>query len=97
MQCAIGQDGIIIKRFRWWPTGSSPRKPVGEKKETPAITFPQVREAIALLLHSASQCDGPIRIARERTRRLQRNQLARYYHHKQRNLLAPLASERRQI
>ena len=29
-----------------------------------------MREGIARLLHSASQCDGPTRIARERTRRL---------------------------
>jgi hypothetical protein len=61
------------------------------------MTFPQTRMAITALLHSASQCDGPTRIAREQTRRLQRNQLARLYSYKRHNLLAPLASERRQI
>ena len=61
------------------------------------MTFAQIRAGLALVLQAASQCDDPARIARERTRRLQRNQLARFYHHKRRNLLAPLASERRQI
>ena len=67
------------------------------KKTVPAMTFPQTRMAITALLHSASQCDGPTRIAREQKRRLERNQLARLYYYKSHNLLAPLASERRQI
>ena len=68
-----------------------------EKKSVPAMTFPQARKTIARLLRFACQCDGPTQSARECTRRLERNQLARFYHHKQRKLLAPLASERRQI
>jgi hypothetical protein len=54
------------------------------------MTFPQLRALIAKLLHAASRCHLPARIARECTKRLQRNQLAKFYHYKRRNLLAPL-------
>jgi len=67
------------------------------KKWTPAITIPQIREGLALLLHAASGCDGPTRIARERTRRLERNQLAKLYHWKRRSSLPPLNINKRQI
>ena len=67
------------------------------KKWTPAITVPQIQEGIARLLHAAADCDGPTRVARERTRRLERNQLARLYHWKQHNKLPPLNLEKRQI
>ena len=67
------------------------------QKKTPALTLPQIREGIALLLHAALQNNSCRGIARERTRRLKRNQLARFYHCKQRNKLAPLNLERRQI
>ncbi len=52
------------------------------KNTTPAITVPQVRQALASLLHRASRCDTHERIAKEQTRRLERNELARFYHHK---------------
>ena len=54
------------------------------------MTVPQVRMGLALILHRASRCDTPIRVARERTRRLERNEAARFYHYKARNHLAPL-------
>ena len=60
------------------------------KQSTPALTLPQVREGLAMILHEASGCAGLERIARERTRRLQRNEMARFYHWKKHNLLAPL-------
>ncbi len=56
----------------------------------PALTVPQVRMGLALILHRASRCDTPVRVARERTRRLERNESARFYHYKARNQLAPL-------
>ncbi len=60
------------------------------KPLTPAITVPQIREGIAMSLHKICDCADPVRIARERTRRLERNELARFYHWKKHNLLAPL-------
>ena len=59
------------------------------------MTFPQLRALTAKLLHAASRCNSPSRIAREATERLQRNQLAKFHHYKRRNLLAPLPSEQR--
>ena len=56
----------------------------------PALTVPQVRMGLALILHRASRCDTPARVAEERTRRLERNEAARFYHYKARNQLAPL-------
>ena len=60
------------------------------QQSTPALTLPQVREGLAVILHEASGCAALDRIARERTRRLQRNEMARFYHWKKHNLLAPL-------
>ena len=62
------------------------------KKWTPAITVPQVREGLAMIFHKAQVSGGAEQIRRESTRRLQRNELARFYHWKQHNLLAPLRS-----
>jgi SRSO17 transposase len=67
------------------------------QKKTPALTLPQIREGLAILLHATLQKNSCQQIARERTRRLKRNHLARFYHWKQRQKLAPLNSERRQI
>lgn len=67
------------------------------KEWTPAITVPQIREGISAILHRL--CGGatlsPIR--RERELRLRRNELARLYHWKQRNRLAPLNINKKQI
>ena len=60
------------------------------KPLTPAITVPQIREGIAMSLHKIYSCSDPEQIARERTKRLERNELARFYHWKKHNLLAPL-------
>ena len=40
--------------------------PTGEKKGTPAITVPQIREGISLILHRLCGCATPARIIRER-------------------------------
>jgi hypothetical protein len=42
---------------------------------------------LASILHRASRCDAPARVAKERTRRLERNESARFYHYKARNNL----------
>ena len=60
-----------------------------EKKTTAAITVPQIRETISLLLNHKLNNDHPEQICRNRTRRLQRNEQARFHHYKSRNLLAP--------
>ncbi len=61
------------------------------------MTVQQIREGISCLLHRLHGCDTLCRIRYERERRLKRNELARLYHWKQRNLLAPLNINKRQI
>ena len=61
------------------------------------MTLPQIREGIALILHYACQCETMPRLLHERERRLQRNELARLYHWKQRNRLVPLNINKRQF
>ena len=90
MRFAIGRVGSIIKRYRYWPHGSSCGKPIGGKKWTPAITFPQIRQGIAMILREAFQCNMTAHMLKECQQRLQRNELARFYHWNQRNRLAPL-------
>ncbi len=53
------------------------------------MTVPQIRQTIARLLRNALLLDHHERIARDATRRLQRNELARFYQHKKRNSLPP--------
>jgi hypothetical protein len=65
------------------------------KKWTPAMTVPQRRAGIAVVLYNAYQCGTTSRMLHEQARRLQRNELARLYHGKQHNLLAPLNIEKR--
>ena len=50
----------------WFLVGKSHRG----KKWTPAITVPQIRDGIAMLLRAACQCDTPTKIANNKTRRL---------------------------
>ena len=90
MRCAIGPGGSIIKRCRYWRRGSWYGKPSGEKKWTPAITLPQLSQGIALSLYEVFQCGMLSQRLKECQQRLQRNELARFYHWKQRKLLAPL-------
>src|SRR5262245_24870672 len=59
------------------------------KKDTPALTVPQVRWCVARLLRRALGCDRPEVVGRTMTRRLQRNEEARFYHGKARKQLAP--------
>jgi hypothetical protein len=59
------------------------------------MTFPQIRQGIAMILREAFQCNTMAHMVHERQKRLQRNELARVYHWKQRNLLAPLNLHKR--
>ena len=67
------------------------------KKWTPALTLPQIRQGIAMIVYEALQCGPMSHMLQERQKRLQRNELARFYHWKQRNLLAPLNLYKRQF
>ncbi|MEO8495193.1 MAG: DUF1501 domain-containing protein, partial [Planctomycetota bacterium] len=60
------------------------------KQITPAITVPQIRDGIAMLLRAACNCNTPTTIAKNKTRRLIRNEEARFYHYKARNRLPPI-------
>jgi hypothetical protein len=51
---------------------------------------PQMRQGIAMILHEALQCGPMSPRLKERRERLQRHELARFSHWKQRNQLAPL-------
>jgi len=97
MRYAIGRAGSIIKRFRSSPRGSWSGKPSGEKKWTPAIPLPQIRQGIAMILHEAFQCGTMSHMLKEHQKRLQRNERARFYAWKQRNRLAPLNLHKRQF
>jgi len=56
---------------------------------------PQIRQGIALILHEAFQCGTMSHRLKECQQRLQRNELARFYHWKHRNLLVPLNLSKR--
>jgi SRSO17 transposase len=66
-----------------------------DKKWTPAITVPQIREALSIIIHQAWKCYTLKRIDRERERKLKRNELAYFYHYKARKKLAPLRVRQR--
>jgi SRSO17 transposase len=59
------------------------------KPLAPAITLPQIRAGLALLLHEACGVFDPDRVARLCTRRLQRTAQARLYHWRSQRRLAP--------
>jgi len=67
------------------------------KKWTPAITFPQMRHGMAVIVHEASRCGTMSPLFHERQQRLRRNERARFSHGKQHNRLAPLNVYKRQF
>ncbi len=93
----LNKSGIYFGVMPYWPPGFWYGKPSGEKKWTPAITVPQIRQGIAVILYEAFQCGTMAHMLQERQKRLQRNELARFYHHKRHNLLAPLNLYKRQF
>jgi hypothetical protein len=56
---------------------------------TPALTLPQVRYGLSVLLLEAFLTLGVSSICRQVQRQLMRNELARFYHHRTRNYLPP--------
>ena len=56
---------------------------------TPALTLPQVRYWLSVLLLEAFLTPGVSSICRHVQRQLMRNELARFYHHHTRNCLPP--------
>jgi hypothetical protein len=85
------------RRHDQGPHGSWYGKLLGEKKWTPAITCPQIRQGIAMILREEFPCSTRSHMLKECQKRLQRNELARFYHWKQRNRLAPLNLYKRQF
>lgn len=61
------------------------------------MTLPQIRQGIALILYEVFHCGTMAHMLEERQKRLRRNELARFYHHKRHNLLAPLNLHKRQF
>jgi hypothetical protein len=95
MKYVTGQVGSISKRCRDWPRGFWCGKPLGEKTWPPALTCPQIRQGIAMIWHEAFQCGTTPHMLKACQKRLQRHELARFYHWKQRNKWAPLNVEKR--
>ena len=56
---------------------------------TPALTLPQVRYGLSVLLLEAFCTLGIASICRQVHRQLMRNELARFYHHRTRKCLPP--------
>jgi hypothetical protein len=86
----MGPGGSTIKRWRDGRRGSWYGNPSGGKQWTPAITLPQIRQGMTLIVYAGFQCGAMAQRLKEGQQRLQRHELARFYHGKQRNLLAPL-------
>ena len=63
---------------------------------TPALTLPQVRYGLSLLLLEVFRTPGTDDICRQVQRQLLRNELARFYHHRTRKCL-PTRKLRREI
>ena len=56
---------------------------------TPALTLPQVRYGLSVLLLEVFCTPGIDYICRQVSRQLMRNELARFYHHRTRKCLPP--------
>jgi hypothetical protein len=56
---------------------------------TPALTLPQVRSGLSVLLLAVFCTPGTDYICRQVYRQLMRNELARFYHHRTRKCMPP--------
>jgi SRSO17 transposase len=65
------------------------------KKKTPALTIPQLRQLISGLIDAYLQTNLPASLCRRSTRWLQRNEQARFYNYRSRNILPPLKNQLR--
>src|SRR6266436_1628630 len=91
-RCVPGKAGIIIWRYMalslmavWFLIGETHRG----QELTPALTLPQVRYGLSLLLLEVFRTPGIDDICRQVQRQLLRNELARFYHHRTRKCLPP--------
>ena len=69
----------------WFLIGETQRG----QQVTPALTLPQVRYGLSLLLLAVFYTPGVDNICRQVQRQLQRNELARLYHHRTRKCILP--------
>jgi len=67
------------------------------EKKTPAITFNQVRVAVASIIRGVYECDSPRVVSARITKRLIRNQHAKLYHWRNHKRLPPNNLNRRKI
>ena len=75
----------VSLRAVWFLVGETHRG----KSLTPALTLPQVRYGLSLLLLAVFCPLGVDSICRRVQRQLQRNELARFYHHRTRKCVPP--------
>jgi len=61
---------------------------------TPALTLPQVRYGLSMLLMEVFCTLSIVSICRQVQRQLMRNELARFYHHRTRNCIPPIKLRR---
>ena len=59
------------------------------QQATPALTLPQVRYGLSVLLMEVFCTLGIVSMCRHVQRQLMRNELARFYHHRTRKCLPP--------
>jgi len=74
----------------WFLVGETHRG----QQVTPALTLPQVRYGLSLLLLEVFCTPGTDYICRQVHRQLMRNELARFYHYRTRNCIPPLKLRR---
>ena len=83
----LGQEctATFLLRFLWFLIGETHRG----QQLTPALTLPQVRYGLSLLLLDVFYTPGVDSICRQVQRQLQRNELARFSHHRTRKCIPP--------
>ena len=71
------------------------RRRGGEKIRTPALTSPQLRQLIAGLIGAWLDVNELSKQCRRSTRWLRRNEQARFYYHRSRNIMPRLKNDLR--
>ena len=84
-----GTGGQQHQTLSFLATGFLGRETQRGKTWPPALTLAQMRQGMAVILREAFQCGTRSPMVAERQKRWRRHELARFYHWKQRNLLAP--------
>ena len=96
-----GEGGLAAYQVRTWQGWHHPmalsllavwvlvRETHRGQKLTPALTLPQVRDGLSLLLLEVYCTLGTDSICRQVSRQLLRNELARFYHYRTRKCMPP--------